>query len=858
MRRLLAQPWRRLLNSRLTIVLCLAAMTASAVPGIESRPQNLTCAAPPRPATGDIVLGPAFPNLAAPVAQTVEYPPDDSSYLYYLHRGGEIFRFVNDPATSQRTRVLDLRPLLGGMTQEGQSGMMDMAFHPGFSANGELYVSYTLPGPDRTSYVARYISPDGGATFSSNGEVLLSLPQGGVFHGIGSLFFGQDGYLYISFGDAQDRDAVQDTFAFNGKLLRIDVDTGTPYSIPPDNPFATGGGAPEVFALGLRNPWRVSEDDLTGDIWAGDVGLSDWEEVDKIVSGGNYGWPIREGAHCLEAGCDATGLIDPVYEYSHDNGCAVIGGHVYRGLAIPSLVGKYIFGDTCTGEISSLEETSQGPVIESLMVTGLAIRDFSEAPDGEHYVIGGGDNRLLRLELDESGGTGNTFPSRLSETGCFDPSDPKQTVEGVIPFNVNAALWSDGAGKRRWLAIPDGTQIVVQADGDWEFPVGTVLIKEFSWNGNPFETRLLVRHDDGGWAGYTYEWNDSLTDADLVSSDGLFKQVEGQLDWAYPSQAQCLQCHSSAAGRSLGPETAQLNGPFSYPSGVTSNQIETLESIGMFANALGGTPDELPALSSIEDLAHPAGVRARSYLHANCSHCHRPDGPGQGPMDFRFQTAFLDVNACEMTPENGDLGVVDAKILTPGDPASSVMSLRIHATNDDRMPPLGTRVVDSEGTSVVDDWISGVTSCSNNQKPTATAGPDQVVASGNVVDLAGTGADIDGSVVSYSWTQESGTAVSLTNASPQNASFTAPMLASNEDLMFSLTVTDDGGAVDSDSVTITVTGAPQPPPPPPRRKSGGGGIDFLMLLLLGVAAIRQKKARKERAPDVLIQKIPGV
>jgi len=839
----------RLGCTQLLAVVCFLATAAHAVPGIDSRPQNLTCVAPPRPGGGSVIVDSAFTNLTIPGAMTVEYPAGDSSNLYYLQRSGQIYRFTNNVSTSQRSLVLDLRSLFSGTTTEGQSGMMDMAFHPDFASNGELYVSYTVPGTNRTSYVARYTSTNGGASFSQNGEVILSLPQNGVFHGIGTVFFGQDGYLYISFGDAQDRDAVQDTFAFNGKLLRIDVDSGTPYGIPPDNPYAGGGGAPEVFALGLRNPWRVTQDAQTGVIWAGDVGLSDWEEVDKIANGGSYGWPIREGAHCLETGCDTTGLIDPVYEYSHDDGCAVIGGHIYRGSAIPSLTGKYIFGDTCTGEISSLEETGQGPVVESLIATGLALRDFSVSPEGEHYVVGGGDNRLLQLMIDpNSGSQGGNFPTQLSDTGCFEQSDPMQVVDGVIPYDINAILWSDGAGKRRWLALPDNTQISVQGDGDWDFPIGSVLIKEFSWNGNPFETRLLVRHDDGGWAGYTYEWNASLTDADLVAAGGLDKQIDGQLDWTYPSQAQCLQCHSTAAGRVLGPETAQLNRPLLYPSGITSNQLETLDHIGMFANSLGGTPDQLPALSSVDDPSRSAGDRARSYLHANCANCHRPGGPGQGPMDFRFQTSLEDIGACDVSPENGDLGVAGAMILKPGDHSTSVMSLRMNTTGGDRMPPLGTQIVDPDGTGTIDQWISSLTSCLNNQVPTASAGSDQSVDEGAVVSLSGSGADSDGSIASYSWTQDSGTAVTITGADTQNASFTAPMLAVTEDLVFSLTVTDDGGVTASDTVTITVNDVPAPPPPPPPppvQSSGGGSFGMpLLMLLLGLAVRRRTRGQE--------------
>ena len=594
-----------------------------------------------------------------------------------------------------------------------------MAFHPDFANNGELYVAYTVPGDNRMSYVARYTSSNGGVSFSSNGEIIFSITQRSIFHGIGSVFFGDDGYLYISLGDNADSSTVQNTSSLYGKILRIDVDSGTPYGIPPDNPFASGGGAPEIYALGFRNPWRVTQDSGgTGEIWGGDVGAADWEEVDLITMGGNYGWPIKEGTNCQTPGCDSTGLTDPVYEYSHDNGCAVVGGHVYRGSLIPSLIGKYVFSDNCTGQISSIETTGQGAIVETLLDSGLSIRDFSEAPDGELLIISGNEPRPMRLIPDNSGGAPvDDFPSRLSETGCFDPSDPTQVEEGVIPYDVNAKLWSDGADKRRWLAIPDGTQIDVQPDGDWDFPAGSVLIKEFLWNGNPFETRLMVRHDDGGWAGYTYEWNASLTDADLVSVDGLSKQIEGQLNWMYPSRAQCLQCHSAAAGRSLGLETAQLNGPMLYPTGITANQLETLENIGMFSNGLGGAPAELPALTEVTDLSATLSERSRSHLHSNCANCHRPGGPGQGPMDFRFQTAYTGIGACNMAPENGDLGVPGASILTPGDASNSIMSLRMHSLGDDRMPPIGTELLDVDGTAAIDAWINSLKSCTHSLSP---------------------------------------------------------------------------------------------------------------------------------------------
>lgn len=708
------------------VLIILCASIARAAPGIDVRPANPDCAAPMRPEPAQLALEEAFPGIPSRGSMTVEFPPGDPQYLYLLRRTGEVYRFLNGVSSSERTEVLDMTSLFGGVDPEGQSGMMDMAFHPDFATNGELYVSYTVPGADRTSYVARYTSSNGGETFSRNGKIILSHEQDGVFHGIGAIFFGIDGYLYIALGDGSRGISAQDPFTFNGTLLRIDVDSGNPYSIPPDNPFVAGGGAPEVYAYGLRNPWRVSQDFVTGDIWAGDVGESDWEEVNRIVAGGNYGWPVMEGSNCRTAGCDTSGLIAPVYEYSHDEGCSVIGGHVYRGSDLPDLIGKYVFTDLCSGNFRAI-----GPdlSVEDLFVTGFNVRDISESPDGELYVLTGSENRIFEVVPDLDAGTGGeNFPTRLSETGCVDPSNPVSVVDGVIPYTVNSALWSDGTAKRRWMALPDGTEAFVAGDGNVEFPIGTVLIKEFSFNGDPFETRLLVRHDDGGWAGYTYEWTDDLTDATLVPTQGLTKQVDGQLDWDYPTRAQCMECHNSATGGSIGPETLQLNGDFTYPPARVSNQLETLDHIGVLAG-LEAAPDQLPSLSPLDDESQTVEHRSRSYLHANCAYCHRPDGPGQGPMDFRFSNALQATGTCEVLPENGDLGVPGAHILRPGEPDQSVLSLRMRLLGAGRMPPLGTKLVDTEATTVIDQWIGGLASC----EPVDTVPPTRpanVVASG--------------------------------------------------------------------------------------------------------------------------------
>ena len=215
----------RKIRSRLAwlLIFILSPLAGYSAPGIESRPANLTCDAPARPTSGGIALTEAFPDVTASNAMTVEFPPGNDTYLYYLTREGRVYRFLNNPSTSSRSLVLDARSIFAGTSQEGQSGMMDMAFHPNFANNGELYITYSVPGSNRTSYLARFTSSNGGASFSSNGEVLLSLGEQGIFHGIGSVFFGNEGYLYVGFGDSGKKALAQDMSLFNSVRQSVRV-----------------------------------------------------------------------------------------------------------------------------------------------------------------------------------------------------------------------------------------------------------------------------------------------------------------------------------------------------------------------------------------------------------------------------------------------------------------------------------------------------------------------------------------------------------------------------------------------------------------------------------------------------------
>jgi mono/diheme cytochrome c family protein len=224
------------------------------------------------------------------------------------------------------------------------------------------------------------------------------------------------------------------------------------------------------------------------------------------------------------------------------------------------------------------------------------------------------------------------------------------------------------------------------------------------------ETRLLMRHTDGEWAGYTYAWNNAGTDAERVVG-GRVETIAGQT-WEFPSESQCLACHRSAAGRSLGLELAQLNRSFTYPAtGRTANQVLTLNAIGMFSPTVDTPPSALPSLPDPFGTSATTAARARAYLHAVCAHCHRPGGGTPSDLDLRYATALADTNACDRAPQAGDLGIADARLIAPGSAARSVLVARVNRRDADGMPPLVSRIVDSSGVQLLAGWIDSLAGC---------------------------------------------------------------------------------------------------------------------------------------------------
>jgi uncharacterized repeat protein (TIGR03806 family) len=706
--------------------------------GLETRPSNTTCTAPARPpSTAPVKWQQVFANVQLQLPTMIAQIPGDKTRWFASLRGttnGGTANIVSfSTTTTGNPTVVGSIGTLGAMQSEG--GLLGMAFHPNFAQNGRLYVTWVRDGgpTDFQSEVGYLTSADKtGASFTGYTPILGPFTQPFSNHNGGGIAFGKDGLLYLSFGDGGAGDDTphngQNKNGFFSKILRIDVDNvpgGKTYGIPDGNPFKNGGGEPATFAMGFRNPFRFSLDRETNEVWVGDVGQDQWEEIDaKVKIGGNYGWPCREGLHDspnatnaakCPLGAGTPGLIDPVAEHQHvpANSRSITGGVVYRGKAIPDFVGSYVYGDYAKQQLWTISfDPGTGEPVKTQLMDAPAANwvELAEDNDGEVYAVAMNQGAIYKM-VPAGPQAANTFPQRLSKTGCVDPADAKKPAAGLVGYTVNAPLWSDGAQKDRWLAIPDGKNITVKdADGDFDFPNGTVLMKTFTVGGKRIETRLFMRHDDGGWNGYTYEWLDDQSDAVLLPA-GKTKNL-GTQTWTFPSRSDCVSCHSDAAGRSLGLELGQLNGDYVYSTNnLIANQLKTLDHIGMFDKPLGKPVDQLIAYPDPYGTAAPLDVRARAYLHSNCSNCHRPKGGGRGNMDLRFGSAFADTKTCNVDPEAGDIGVAGGKLVVPGAPEKSILALRPHSPAANRMPPLASSVVDAPGVMVLDDWIRGIAAC---------------------------------------------------------------------------------------------------------------------------------------------------
>ncbi|MEP7378818.1 MAG: PQQ-dependent sugar dehydrogenase [Chloroflexota bacterium] len=334
---------------------------------------------------------------------------DGTGALYVVEQRGKVYRLAADGSVDVTTPFLDIASKVSCCEERG---LLGLAFHPNFADNGRLFVDYTNVAGD--TVVSEFgLGADGNIDAESE-RFLLGIKQPFPKHNGGMLAFGADGYLYIGSGDGGSAGDPyrngQSADTLLGKVLRIDIDSGDPYAIPADNPFVGQlpevPHRPEIWDIGLRNPWRFSFDRATGDLWIGDVGQGSYEEVDAEPAGQggrNYGWNVTEGLHCYAlSDCDQSRITMPVAEYSHDEGCAITGGYVYRGSAYPGLVGQYVFSDYCSGSLWAIDAAS---AIESGPVTPIEYGSasinptaFGEDEAGELYLVNGA-GQIFRLTL---------------------------------------------------------------------------------------------------------------------------------------------------------------------------------------------------------------------------------------------------------------------------------------------------------------------------------------------------------------------------------------------------------------------------------------------------------------------------
>ena len=659
--------------------------------------------------TGSRLAGSPDPPLPFSVEKVFAGIPWKSPVYLALEPGGKyiivsqqdapLLRVAADPATTVAQTYAEFPGWL----------IYSVLFDPGYGENHFVYLFRNGPvaGKLKGNGISRYVVTQEPHPHIDPASELPILQWASGGHDGGDMDFGPDGLLYLTTGDGSgDSDQLNSGQTLDdllGAVLRIDVRGATkerPYTIPPDNPFCDKPGARgEIWAYGLRNPWRMDIDPVSGQVWVGNNGQDLQETAHLVQAGSNYGWSVFEGSHPFYTNrqLGPTPPVKPTIEHPHSAFRSLTGGVVYRGGKWQDLDGAYLYGDYSTGRIWGAKHDGQQMIWHrELADTQLSLTAFRALPNGDLLMTDHLGHGIYRLIGNSPAARTEPFPLTLSGTGLFENGQP---AEGVVAYEVNAPAWTDGAIARHWMAVPAGQTVSYANDTAWGFSDGAVLVQTLSLpDKHPVETRIMLRQQ-GEWAGYSYRWNAAGTDADLVPREGLTVDLPatgGNRSWRFPGRSECASCHARAANYLLGVNGVQLH---------RGSQLDDMAGLGF----LKGLPPSKPGpITNPYDAAAGLEARALAYLHVNCSMCHVESGGGNANMELRLGNSRERMAVFDIRPQHATFGLPDAMLVSPGHPGNSVLLHRLsgRGPGSGQMPPLGTARVDEAAVALMAGWIA--------------------------------------------------------------------------------------------------------------------------------------------------------
>ena len=626
--------------------------------------------------------------------------PEKDNSLIVAELNGNIWALsLNDSGTSLQSRQR-LREAIA------DERLYSIAFYPAGGEPTDLLAVIHRRNPDGSRHNQLVRFPWHGADEELTEETLiLQWPTAG--HDGSDIEIGRDGMVYVTSGDGQapgdPANSGQRTDDLLGSVLRIDI-REAPYRIPADNPFVgVTGVRPEVWAYGLRNPFRMGQD-IEGRLWIGDNGEDLWEMLHLGQPGANYGWSAFEGGRPfrpLNLGGPVSEITLPIVTRPHSEARSLVGGPDYQGNQFPELREKILYGDYTTGMIWAFSWDAQartaGP--SEWLTQAPSFLGFGATGEKEPIILGN-DGGLYRLERRDPNAVSQTFPDRLSATGLFRSIPSHSLASGVHAYTIATPRWADGAEAWRFIALPEGGRLQPFRNRAWTLPDDSVAGLTYHVDGKPVETQL-IHFEERTWRFYTYAWTPDGSDAELVPAEGKTGVAPDGAAWRFPSQAECRMCHTAQSGFLLGFTPWQVPEATIEDNPTLSNAIRRRvdHDFAPFPTWSGDVPSDPAAVEPL----------ARAYLHTNCAHCHREGALG-GRADFQL-LGFLEnheLGALHARPQLDITPHPENRIIAPGAPHRSALIQRMQSTDGGRMPLLGSTKPDQKGLELLEAWIANL------------------------------------------------------------------------------------------------------------------------------------------------------